>query len=608
MVRVQTRMSYNVFIKMKPSPRIAPLKHWSPYGYFLPAAIGFLLLAVAFRPIEGLIGHDYYHDFSRFYLGALHFWQNGWAVPHYTPSLCGGIPFFADPQSSYYSFPQFFTFFLDPYIGSILTIFAFYAIAYGSCLLLFRNIFHFCIEVSHLGALMFLLNGFAFSHLFVGHLTHHSYLLFPLLIYGMCLEKRRNALALIAQASAFSLALIYMFFSGGMHMMVVFATLLVLLAPWLTFRNYQSGHLKELVIFFALSAGMMGLTCSGKFLASLHYSPIFAVGEIDHSSEGWFPQILRYFWFDPTHTPATVNFGRMTFGPWEYVGFLSKITLIGFLYFAYLRLKTKDRKEWALILAYLILIPSVTAVALGSRVNGSLPFFRHYHNPIKILGAFVPLLIMTTTYGLQKLNDHPYFTKKLSAKKLRQLTFYLCATLLLSESAVYMNFFLKDRVGLAYPHYFEIYDRLKQVNQLPPVATATNAPAGDVLAILSGSSSLRCYEPLFGYRLEKLQSTVKVGDTNVVEAGTFNLNHPGCLIYPEYFHCKPWDKIPESQRADFDLFVHGKVPSWGVPPWQANLLIFNFVMIFLLTVPLFLASFLKKRSHEPSVARRSKVN
>ena len=78
-------------------------------GYFSPLALVLFLLFGALQPVAGLIGHDYYHQLARFYIGAFHFWQNGLAVPH-SAALCGGLPFFADPQSAYYSLPQFFVY------------------------------------------------------------------------------------------------------------------------------------------------------------------------------------------------------------------------------------------------------------------------------------------------------------------------------------------------------------------------------------------------------------------------------------------------------------------------------------------------------------------
>ena len=134
-------------------------------------------------PREGSLGIDYAHQLARFYIGALHFWKNGLAVPHYTARLCGGIPFFADPQSMYYSLPQFLSFFIDPFLATLATLSVFYVVGYLGCLRLLRDCFTLGDHISHLGALMFVANGFVFAHLLVGHVTHHSYLLLPCILY-----------------------------------------------------------------------------------------------------------------------------------------------------------------------------------------------------------------------------------------------------------------------------------------------------------------------------------------------------------------------------------------------------------------------------------------
>jgi len=51
------------------------------------------------------------------------------------------------------------------------------------------------------------------------------------------------------------------------------------------------------------------------------------------------------------------------------------------------------------------------------------------------------------------------------------------------------------------------------------------------------------------------------------------------LLYPDYFGCKPWDRIPESDKENFEIFRQGKIPSWGVPPWQTFLLYLNLISV-----------------------------
>jgi len=205
---------------------------WLPFSWCL------WFIFVQLQPFGGLIGHDYYHQFSRFLIGALHFWQNTFDVPHYTASLCGGIPFFADPQSSYYSLPQFLTFFVEPLLATQISILVCYVLGYLGMLRLVGRVFGYSDINQHLSALIFVLNGFAFSHLFVGHLTHHTFLLFSWLLYFL-FEQRNTHWDLYKHAASFSVILAYMVYSGGLHMIIVFLVLMVLVFPYRCHKTKQ---------------------------------------------------------------------------------------------------------------------------------------------------------------------------------------------------------------------------------------------------------------------------------------------------------------------------------------------------------------------------------
>ena len=76
------------------------------YGRFFPTA-------------QGTLGHDMGLAFTSMLDGFIWFTKNGWwEVPWFTPSFCGGQPYFADPQSGYYSQLQWLTFITDPLSAS----------------------------------------------------------------------------------------------------------------------------------------------------------------------------------------------------------------------------------------------------------------------------------------------------------------------------------------------------------------------------------------------------------------------------------------------------------------------------------------------------------
>ena len=62
---------------------------------------------------------DYFHYdwqsvLSRLIFGKIWFYNNGFSIPWFAPHICCGIPFFADPQSEYFSLTQILFFLFDP--------------------------------------------------------------------------------------------------------------------------------------------------------------------------------------------------------------------------------------------------------------------------------------------------------------------------------------------------------------------------------------------------------------------------------------------------------------------------------------------------------------
>ena len=66
---------------------------------------------------KDLLGHDYEYFIPSFVFGKIWFSNNFFSVPWFTPSFCCGIPFYADPQSMYYSIPQIIFLIFNPILS-----------------------------------------------------------------------------------------------------------------------------------------------------------------------------------------------------------------------------------------------------------------------------------------------------------------------------------------------------------------------------------------------------------------------------------------------------------------------------------------------------------
>ncbi len=559
----------------------------------LPLLFPSLLLIAAwfvFGPIAGHLGQDYYREFPRMVSGALYFWQNGWAVPHYSATFCGGIPIFADPQSSYYSLPQFLAFWIDPLVAVRLSLVVFYAMGYFFMFLWLHRSLHYEKAVSHFGALLFILNGFIFANLFVGHLTHHPYLWCPAILYFLFKKTPTRWRNLITECFLFDLIWIYTFYSGGIHMLILFSLLTAIMVPLVYYHRLCSEEesFKDITVglgSLALSLGVaFALVCSGKLAAILRYSPFFYPTAFNLTPDSPWLTTVRYFWANPWDVVSSLFFGKYRFGIWEFVGFVSKITLLGPVYLLIRAVLRKSTKELVLAILYTAIIGFVCLLASGKGGNSYLPFFRKYHNPIKLFGSLIPLLIWGC---IAALNDFAGRVKWLSQTQWRALFFIGLSMMVCIEEYEYFNFYVANKTGLDYEYDPQIYADLKNRETLPPIQRVEATLGADSEAARGGYSSLACYEPIFGYRLEGLLTKVQPGSVFTIRDGYYNINHPGCLLYPEFYGCHPWDRVKETDGEAFKKFLSGDSSAWPVPDWQETLIIFNVIFLLLwLTLPL----------------------
>lgn len=145
----------------------------------------YLFIFKGFFPNKrGLMGHDYAFFIPHMLTGYYWFKVNGlFSVPWFTPAFCGGSIVFPNPACTYFSAPQFFTFFVNPFQSVLLTLIVFAAVGYTGFYLLLRRIFSCSRWASLLGSTLFLFNGFFIYRLIVGHIFAHAFMLMPLMAY-----------------------------------------------------------------------------------------------------------------------------------------------------------------------------------------------------------------------------------------------------------------------------------------------------------------------------------------------------------------------------------------------------------------------------------------
>jgi hypothetical protein len=102
--------------------------------------------------------------------------------------------------------------------------------------------------------------------------------------------------------------------------------------------------------------------------------------------------------------------------------------------------------------------------------------------------------------------------------------------------------------------------------KISPVETIENIDGRQGFA--PTASSIRAYEPIFGYLLEQFKPQIKPGEILHLEDGYFNMTNPASLVYPEINQTFPFERIKESDRQNLEVFLNRGQPVWSMPLTQ----------------------------------------
>ena len=189
-------------------------------------------------------------------------------IPHFAPHLCGGTPYYADPQSIYYSFIQFFFIFFNVPTALHLTFAVLSIIAYFG-MFLFLKISFQCDKYSSLiGATLFLFNGYFINRALVGHLSLCYLVFIPLYCFIICESTKLNNKHfknIYIILSSFILSSFF-FVGAGAFIIITFYTITIVMLLYVLIK-------KNTKIFFPLiiSFGLCLLLSLSKIIYSIYF-------------------------------------------------------------------------------------------------------------------------------------------------------------------------------------------------------------------------------------------------------------------------------------------------------------------------------------------------
>ncbi len=523
---------------------------------------------------NGRMGHDYVLTLGSFLDGYLWFRNNGILTPPwFTPSFCGGQAFFADPQSIFYSIPQFLAFLVDPLQAAYASFLLFAALGFWGMFLFSRRNFLLDHSASLVAATVFMFNGFYAHRIIVGHYGYQSFMLIPFVAYFL-LKSPSNKLFSIGsiRQSLIAGALVAYWFHSGLTTLMVPAALAVISLACMT-ALITKRHLAGSFLIRGLCAGLfaVGLSAS-KLNANMalmesfarDYYPLPGISDIG----GLLTFVFQSLFYSSEHVYQTVIplWKNMQWAamPHELAFGLTPISLLVLLVgagsFAYSKQQADTQQPGAsssrwlpgVVLSAILLLPLALLYYTPdwNETLKRLPLVGSTTSPYRWLIIYIPLLaaltglatgvsgklqkgmVLITIIGIPFLNN------------LENRDYYQRQDF---NPAPIINYYQAVEGGVLVPRITKVAD-LKAENGQPFI---------DNGLFIQGISPMRCYNPLYGYRLEKLVTAPLIPGSIEAEssANSLNLHNPACLLFPGENNCRPWDAFQKSQVEELRNFA-----------------------------------------------------
>lgn len=538
---------------------------------FLVALLFYFILFQNFFASNKPLGHDYYFFVPALIDGYIWFKNNGpLAIPWFTPSFCGGKVFFGDPQSIYFSLPQILSFFVNPVKAIYISHIVMASVGYWGMFFLCRRGFLLSPEGAWIAATVFFFNGFFIHRMLSGHITSQAFMLAPLIAYllvafGGSVYKARNEIFL---SILIGLLIAYGLQSGLAFFIIPTALAVIGMLAMLALRR---DDVFWPAIRRALPATVIALAlCASKLVASIELLARFPHNTYLLPGFENFMEVLVVA-FTALFLPSQQAFDLAT-PLWENIQWALMphemafgVTLISFAviftgFYVSLRdaILKQDFYRWkAKKIAPLLILSSILILPLSllyyspewNAIIKSLPILNSTVAPIRWLVVLVPLLAIWTGMAVERLN-------------MRRKAVIACIIGIPFLTALEDRSYYHSQATFDASKILSFYDAVKHGEIDPGIKSIADArsPArnGKVAmdALTQGESPLQCYEPLYGYRLEKFQPKPLTEGSIMQDVGDgyLNIRNPACLLYPEENDCKTWDAFRHEQKEQVEQF------------------------------------------------------
>ncbi|RPJ23910.1 MAG: hypothetical protein EHM33_19515 [Chloroflexi bacterium] len=434
---------------------------------------------------------------------------------------------------------------------------------------------------STLGAMFFIGNGFYIEHLIAGQIGYQLFPLGAVILYA--LTDRRSKY--IYNGAIIATVITLMIFQAGFYLIVILILSLSITLPVLYLYKAKVLNLRNITLT-AISAAVLcaAITASKIYAVAAFMShfprQIFDVYDIGlfQAGIGLIVQILGTMTLAPIfiatqNDPAllTGTFSSITgagYGLWETDIGLSPVLIIflfiGFAFtIAHLRKSTRINLNRSLLVGLILLaipvwitIEMTLARGIVYTATKQFPILRSLHVNVRFAAAFLLPLIIVGTLQL-----HRFFLKNPKQS-------YFAAFTFLSIAALFSFFSLSREVHIrefnVRPSNI-IHEKIQSGSRFPVTDIGDISPW---VGFSEQASSIKPYEPIFGYKLEEFNHQIRFGSVFETENGYFNMTNPESFVFPEANDLDPFERFKVSERDKLETFLERRQPEWNIPMAQ----------------------------------------
>ena len=507
--------------------------------------------------LYGTVGHDYRLNLPNLLSGYYWFLNNGfWSIPWLSPSQCGGSPFFPDINVMYFSIPQFLSFYISPIKAVRVTFFSFSLIGFIGFYYLMKESFNFTKVQATLGGLLFMFNGFFAYRMLIGHLTVHSYMLLPIiglaLLPSTSFLPKRSLLDRVFRLAVAGTCFSYMFYSGfiyGIPPVILSIIALILIAS----KDIKTacGPLLNLFLSLAIACCLSSIKLVGAFAVLSNFPrTLYPLPGYDSIARIAYIIINNIFFAVPNSDILKFfNSGNIQ-GRHEFENGLTVIPL--FLITILILVKILQRRiritTKAILLIFLCMIPVIFNWYEPSwnQFLKSIPLVKSSSTLIRWFCFYIPIVIVASLYGLKELCGLKLFNQ-----------YQLAIAIFLSAAFIFLNYSYDKFYYFEQPYHIapieSAWEHANKNKSITPISFVDGDINNGNDSLIQGGSQINCYQPIFGYNLEKFPLlNLRPGNIYTVSGGKFNFKNPACYIFPSENKCHPGDHFTESDKSKLE--------------------------------------------------------